>query len=271
MLLLPKVMENYYFKKFKQVITIVSNHKGPLFSPDRQQAVKEKILAEIRRTPQMSETLSVSRRINLQDWGLRSVRFALVIIMLIAVGTGTSYAAASAQPGDLLYPVKLLGESAELQLSISDESKAQQLAKIAERRLDENLELQIYTVEVPKSEDNSDDLAKSNRKLTSQQAEQASEESRQRFEQAMESLKKTQAKLEQKGNQAAAEAVRENLKRLEERSQQFNREREDSSEDENSGQVEGVNDRIEEINNSRDKSEDNKSTNRQGENEHEQD
>lgn len=236
-------MENYYFKKFKQVITIVSNHKGPLFNTDRQQAVKEKILAEIRRTPQISETLSTNHRINLRDWGLRSVRFALVIILLIAVGTGTSYAAASAQPGDLLYSVKLLGESAELQLSISDESKAQQLAKIAERRLDENLELQIYTVEVPKSDDdNSDDLAKSNRKLTTQQAEQASEESRQRFEQAMESLKKTQAKLEQKGNQAAAEAVRENLKRLEERSQQFNREREDSSEDDNSGQVEGLTD-----------------------------
>lgn len=265
-------MENYYFKKYRQVIRILSQYKHVVFPADRQLAVKDKILAEIRRTPQMSETLSDNGRINLQHWSLRSVRFALVTIVLIAVGTGTSYAAASAQPGDLLYSVKLLGESAELQLSISDESKAEQLAKIAERRLDENHELQIYTVEVPESDDDkSDDLAKSNRKLTAQQAEQASVESRQRFEQAMESLKKTQAKLEQKGNQAAAEAVRENLKRLEERSQQFNRERENSSEDENSGQVEGVNDRIEEINNSRDKSEDDKSTNRQEENEHEQD
>lgn len=269
MLLLPKVMENYYFKKFKRVITIVSNHQDPRLSATRQQAIKEKVLAQISHTPQNSGSIVTSASISKQNWGLRSMRLALVIILLLVVGSGTSYAAASAQPGDLLYSVKLFGETAELKLSISDEAKAEQLAKIAERRLDENLELQVYTVAIPKSEqDNSDDLSsKSNRKLTAQQAEKAAAESQERFQQAMETLKKTQAKLEEKGNQAAAEAVRDNLKRLEERSREFNHEPEDDSinEGDDAGKVEGLSDDNERANESGDDNEHQDETDRQEE------
>lgn len=223
-------MKNFYYKKYQQIITIVSKHVDPVFSDDRQLAIKEKILAEIRRTPQVAETQSATGRINWQDWGLRSVRFALVTIIVVAVGTGTAYAAESAQPGDLLYPVKLLNESAELKISIRDEAKAEQLAKIAERRLDENLELQVYTVEIPQQQsDNAGEPAiagnfeapKLARKLSTEQAKTEAAKSEQRFNQAMESLKQTQSKLEQKGNLKAAEAVKANIQRIQEKSQRL--------------------------------------------------
>lgn len=63
---------------------------------------------------------------------------ALSLVLVLTVGTGTSYAAEGALPGDALYPVKIhVNESVQGALALSDEAKVVWHAARVERRLAE--------------------------------------------------------------------------------------------------------------------------------------
>lgn len=64
--------------------------------------------------------------------------FAVIAVITLMVGGGTSLAAESALPGDALYPIKVsVNEEVRGALTISDEAKARLAANLAERRLQE--------------------------------------------------------------------------------------------------------------------------------------
>lgn len=63
---------------------------------------------------------------------------ALVLMIALAVGGGTTYAAEGSVPGDLLYPVKLeVNESIKSGVALSNRSEAALQARLAEERLKE--------------------------------------------------------------------------------------------------------------------------------------
>ena len=64
--------------------------------------------------------------------------FAAALVLILIIGTGTSYAAQSALPGDVLYPIKTnINEAVEGAFSTSAASQAQWNATLATRRLEE--------------------------------------------------------------------------------------------------------------------------------------
>lgn len=67
---------------------------------------------------------------------MRPVLASLLIIFII--GTGTSYTAADALPGDFLYPIKIhVNENIEKALAFTEEARANQNAALAIRRIEE--------------------------------------------------------------------------------------------------------------------------------------
>jgi Domain of unknown function (DUF5667) len=66
----------------------------------------------------------------------------LVILIALVLGGGTTYAAESAVPGDLLYSVKVdVNENVRSAFAVSNESEARLQARLAEERLEEAEEL----------------------------------------------------------------------------------------------------------------------------------
>ena len=72
----------------------------------------------------------------------KSMSVLLTVAIMAALGGGTSYAAESSLPGDVLYPVKLLvNEPVSASLALSVEAKAEWKTRVVERRLEEASEL----------------------------------------------------------------------------------------------------------------------------------
>ncbi len=72
------------------------------------------------------------------NFRLRNVKVltSLVLtLLLVVVGGGTTYASATALPGDLLFPVERTFENARLLLTLSDNSKKELMAHYADERL----------------------------------------------------------------------------------------------------------------------------------------
>ncbi len=253
-------MKLFYRKHYQKIITELSNLPSPNLSSSKQEELKSKIMANISQVPQVSETTPSNNRLSLQGWNKGFAYYAFATLIIIFVSTATAQAASFAQPGDVLYPAKLIGESLQLGITIRAEQKAELQAQIAERRLEESLQLWVNTVEIPADAveteteltqtparleaDNSDKLEDSHsngppkvvpaRKLTEEQAKAAAEQTQARFHQALEALKATQTKLENKGNQRAAEAVKSNIERLEAKAQQSTRGNKNNEQDNNS-------------------------------------
>ncbi|MES2470833.1 MAG: DUF5667 domain-containing protein [Patescibacteria group bacterium] len=69
---------------------------------------------------------------------LRTMAYALVVLVFVAGSVGTSYAAEKAVPGDILYPIKVnINEPLRSAVAVKKEAKAEWEAKKAERRLTE--------------------------------------------------------------------------------------------------------------------------------------
>lgn len=247
-------MKLFYRKHHQKIIKQLSNLQSPSLSASKQEELKTKIMASISQIPQISETTTYTNRISLREWNMGFAHYALAALIIIIVSTGTAQAASFAQPGDVLYPAKLLGESLQLGITVRDEQRAELQTQIAERRLEESAQLWIYTVEIPadtnekeikqdistgepesnnslKIEQNSGPRIQPARKLTEEQAKEQSEKAHERFKQALEALKETQNKLENKGNERAAQEVRSNIERLENKARESSHE-EDENDDE---------------------------------------
>ncbi len=68
--------------------------------------------------------------------------YLALVLFVVGVGTSSVWAAESSLPGDLLYPLKRLSESARLSLSLGAEAKAERESEIAVKRLEEIEKLQ---------------------------------------------------------------------------------------------------------------------------------
>jgi hypothetical protein len=74
-------------------------------------------------------------------WHPRLVTAAIVVVALLIVGSGTVAASFNSLPGEPLYQVKLASEAIQVVLTPSDLGKAELYVKLADRRVDEIIEL----------------------------------------------------------------------------------------------------------------------------------
>ncbi len=77
-----------------------------------------------------------ARRIRLLSLSVLT-RVAAILLVILGLGWGATAASASAVPGDLLYPIKLLTERVEFFLTINPEEKAELRIAFSDRRLRE--------------------------------------------------------------------------------------------------------------------------------------
>lgn len=68
---------------------------------------------------------------------LRPMPALAAVLLVIALGGGTTFAAQAALPGESLYPVKLLSEGVQGALIVNEEAKIEWETALAERRLEE--------------------------------------------------------------------------------------------------------------------------------------
>lgn len=114
------------------------------------------------------------------------------IASLLAVSTGASYAAASALPGDILYPIKInVNERIETALAVTPKASAEVAARQIKRRA---IEAEI--------------LAKENR-LDETKKDQLAEETKVHVD----AYNSARAKIERKGDRALAEELEGNIHR----------------------------------------------------------
>ena len=65
----------------------------------------------------------------------------ILVVIVLAAGSGTVYAANSSLPGEPLYSVKMATESVRLTFAFSEEAKADLYVKLADRRVDEIIQM----------------------------------------------------------------------------------------------------------------------------------
>lgn len=126
----------------KEFEKFIKRAKRITLSPDEKKKMRESLILFIERHPVREE---VDSRLQLQKGSfLNQLRlkpmpvFAVIAVITLMVGGGTSLAAESALPGDTLYPVKVsVNEEVWGAFAISDEAKARLAANLAERRLQE--------------------------------------------------------------------------------------------------------------------------------------
>ncbi len=70
-------------------------------------------------------------------WQRRWAMAGLAALVIVVVGSGTVVAADSSMPGSALYPVKLATERVRLAMTFSDVGRAEYLARMIDRRVDE--------------------------------------------------------------------------------------------------------------------------------------
>lgn len=76
--------------------------------------------------------------------GFKFTYMTAVILLVLMIGGGTSFAAQSALPGDFLYPVKVeINENVESAFAVSNKSEATLQAKLVEERLSEAEKLAV--------------------------------------------------------------------------------------------------------------------------------
>ena len=171
---------NDLFKK----LTLLKSEK---LTPDERREMRARIVARMETYPQAQPTpflfgLSVRSR--------RAIGFT--VASLLAVSTGASYAAASALPGDILYPIKInINERIETALAVTPKASAEVAARQIKRRAVE--------AEILAKEDRLDETKK----------DQLAEETRAHVD----TYNRAREKIERKGDRADVEELEGNIHR----------------------------------------------------------
>ncbi len=125
----------------------------PAMSPERERAIRERVMSVVYREARQQETMPVSFYIRVRTLAKLFIpqnvwRFALqpAFVMVLVLGVGTSgwitsvQAASNSLPGDVLYPIKIASERTQVALaSLSEDGRAVTGLRVAfaKRRLDE--------------------------------------------------------------------------------------------------------------------------------------
>ena len=126
-------------KEFRKIIEGVRQIK---LSPEEREKMREGLRSFIKHNP-VREEIDVRPQLQQRSWipylRLKPMPvFAVIAVIILMVGGGTSLAAESALPGDALYLVKVsVNEEVRGAFALSDEAKARLAASLAERRLQE--------------------------------------------------------------------------------------------------------------------------------------
>jgi len=134
--------------KFRKFQFISKEAENILLSVPEKSEMRGNLVAFMRTHPPVSvqpssrHIWSGSSRFRFANFILRPMPIALVLLLLFGTGTGISFAAEQALPGDVLYPVKV-GVTEEIRgaFTFSAHAGAQWEAKRVERRLEEAEEL----------------------------------------------------------------------------------------------------------------------------------
>lgn len=135
----------YFFKQLKKL------RDATAFDAERKKDAREQLVNYMRATRAVREqdmerhnTGKRSATLTNSKVNMKLARFAVPVAILVLLGGGTSFAAASALPGDALYPVKVgVNEKVSAAFQFSPEAKAEYDAKLAEERLSEANELAV--------------------------------------------------------------------------------------------------------------------------------
>ena len=130
----------------KEFRKIIEGAKQIKLSGEEKQKMRESLRLFIEHNPVREKVLTrlqLQKRSSLFELKLRPMPvFAVIATIVLVAGGGTSFAAESALPGDVLYGVKVnVNEEVRGVLAVSDEAKAHLAAELAERRLQEAAEL----------------------------------------------------------------------------------------------------------------------------------
>jgi len=170
------------------------------------------------------------------------MRYVISVLVGLSLFGGTAFASNSANPGDLLYPIKRVKEKVELSVTVSEQSKASLQAKFAEERLHElddlnlrkNNQISTTATSTVGSNNNDDDKIEVEAKANAQVD----------VNNAINVLKQVRAKLETKGNSQAASAIGEHITRLQSGARsknlklEFEEERQNSKDENSRGSAE---------------------------------
>lgn len=165
------------------------------------------------------------------SWNQRTIRMFLIAAIIIVAGIGTVRASESTEPGDTLYPVKLLTEDVELGLTTDDEAQGDLQAEFAENRLEEKDTLEesldelrdVFngeepaqeTTETPEQIGEPTPVIPPAEEPAAEELVELIEEVEQDFTQIIESMRATADKMEASGNVRGAEALRKKIQALE--------------------------------------------------------
>ncbi len=105
---------------------------NPELSPLLQAQIFQKIMLVVQ-----APVVEDGSAIPIRAGRLHVAKLATAFVLGLAALTGTAFAATSANPGDVLYPVKRAQENLRLNFALSEETKAQLKATFAHNRIRE--------------------------------------------------------------------------------------------------------------------------------------
>jgi len=201
----------------KEIKALPGLLRGGGLNSARQQAVKDRILSSIK----TAEAPAIHKfKITWMEKYDRILRYAVSVLLGISLVGGTSFAASgNAQPGDILYPIKLVREKVQLTFAGSQESKAKLKTRFAENRLNElhklsggdeataNLTGQSALTDVKGAPAAPTSLSNENHRRQGKLKLQAQTEARAEVKDALKELKKLNLRFKSQGNAQAAAGV----------------------------------------------------------------
>ena len=125
-------------KILEKLNTINTEVKKISLSKEEKSSIRNILISYSKKSPYYSERTSYGRLFNFAFVANRKVLISAFVILLLILGTGTSYAAEGSLPGDMLYSIKVnVNEKIASLKAITPEAKAKFNTKIIKKRLEE--------------------------------------------------------------------------------------------------------------------------------------
>jgi len=126
------------YKILEKLNKINIESKKISLTKEEKSSVRNILISYSKKSPYYSGIISSRRLFDFVFLSNKKVLISAFIILILILGTGTSYAAEGSLPGDMLYPIKVnVNEQIAHLTSFTSESKAKLNTKIIKKRLEE--------------------------------------------------------------------------------------------------------------------------------------
>lgn len=196
------IMPKFSSSLESEIAGLENNDPTLSINPLRREQIKQELLRQIQTIPQNGPTIlqKIKTFLHIPDNSFTS--FGFITLALIILGGFTTIGIAhAAEPGDLLYTLKLKTEKIQLALAVSDESKAELQAEFIEAHLNKRYQGETNLTAAPDdSTTNSNSISDEpeNLNLTS----------------SIKRLEALEIKMQQKGNTNAAASIHKNIEKF---------------------------------------------------------